>query len=131
MWLDLVLMPLRSRPAPPKTPPLLLLPAPGIPASSAKITLTARASKDTTLGIIVGEKSGARYAVQFPWPEGKWQSKSFNLADFEPQSHGSKDKNKRLDPDQIDALLVIDASGYQGKSGNRTLKIKSLTVAPK
>lgn len=107
---------------------LLLLPGPQVPAASAGFTLSAHASAATTLGLMVSEKGGARYAVQVPWPAGQWEKRSFKWADFEFQSHGSADDSGRLEPGEIEALLVIDASGYQGKAGDRTLQIDSLRL---
>lgn len=107
---------------------LLLLPEPGVPATSASITLSARADRATTLGLMVAEKSGARYAVQVPWPAGSWQRRTFQWQEFERQSHGANDPSGRLEPEQINALLVIDASGYQGQSGDRTLAIDGLLL---
>ena len=110
---------------------LLLLPGPQISATSADITLSAHASEETTLGLMVSEKGGARYAVQVPWPGGKWEQRRFKWADFAFQSHGSGDASGRLEPGAIEALLVIDASGYQGKSGDRQLQIDGLRLDAK
>ncbi len=110
---------------------LLLLPGPQVPAASADITLSALASEETTLGLMVSEKGGARYAVQVPWPAGKWEQRRFKWTDFEFQSHGNADASGHLEPGAIEALLVIDASGYQGKAGDRQLQIDSLRLDAK
>lgn len=107
---------------------LLLLPAPGVPAGSRSLTVSASASTDTTLGLLVSEKGGARYAVQFPWPAGKWQTRTFKWSDFQFRPDGGKDASGQLEPGSIDALLVIDVSGYQGQAGKRTLKIDRLLL---
>ena len=112
----------------PKAGALLLLPAPGVPQQSRTISLSAYTSDDTTLGLLVSEKGGARYAVQFPWSAGTWQTRTFKWADFEFQGDGGKDASGRLEPAAIDALLLIDVAGYQGKSGQRRLKIDSLVL---
>ncbi|MBI2800504.1 MAG: hypothetical protein HYX63_09535 [Gammaproteobacteria bacterium] len=107
---------------------LLLLSRPNISRSSDEITLSAYASEETTLGLMVSEKGGVRYAVQFSWPSRKWQVKTFKWADFEFQAHGNEDSRGRLEPGAVEALLLIDASGAQGKSGNRTLQIDGLAI---
>lgn len=107
---------------------LLLMAGPEIPASSETIALSAHAGEETTLGLMVSERGGARYAVQVPWPAGTWQTRTFKWTDFQFQSHGNADTSGRLEPEDIEALLVIDASGSQGKSGDRTLQIDSLAI---
>jgi hypothetical protein len=107
---------------------LLLMPGPALPEDAATVTLTARARDATTLGIMVSEKGGARYAVQVAWPGGKWQSRTFKWSEFAFQAHGNADASGRLEPGNVDALLLIDASGYQGQSGRRLLEVDALTV---
>lgn len=107
---------------------LLLVPAPGVPAGSRTITVSAMASDSTTLGLLVSEKSGARYAVQFPWPAGKWQTRTFKWSELQFQPEGGKDPSGKLEPEAIDAMLVIDVSGYMGQSAQRTLKIDRLLL---
>ncbi len=43
-------------------------------------------------------------------------------------AEGGKDPSGKLEPEAIDALLVIDVSGYMGQSAKRTLKIDRLLL---
>ncbi len=88
-----------------------VVPLPGGAPGMAGISLWFKSSKTTTALVGGRENGGGAYMAPFFAPAGMWQQVTLGLDDFYPMDE-MPDPNGKLDPEQLEGLGVVDASGF-------------------
>ena len=83
-----------------------------------------KADHETAIGVVLAEKKpgGGDYMASVWAPKDTWQLVDLTLADFVPTDGPTDpvDANGRLDPDQVEAVGLLDFTGFFNQAGSET-----------
>lgn len=107
---------------------LYMLFEPGELKGMKQVSFWLKSDKQAGLVVTLTEADNSNYQIFIDFPAGEWKEFSLPVSKF-AFDKDTKDENKRLDPDQIARLAIVDISGLAGKSrGSRTVLVSELTL---
>ena len=113
---------------------LYMLFEPGELNGMKQVSFWLKSNKPAGLAVTLTEADDSNYQIFIDFSAETWKEFSLPLSKF-VFDKDTKDENKRLDPDQIARLAIVDISGLAGRSrGSRTVLVSELTLeldAPK
>ncbi len=109
------------------TDPLAMLvhPSVSLPKTAQGLDVRLRSQQQTTVAVVLEESGGARYEARLTLPAGTDGAHRLPWENFTLQKE-TRDKDNRLDVDQVTKMVLLDLSGFFGKKGENEIRINGL-----